>query len=441
MSREQERAKKKLEQNPVVECNRIQRKYYPELFDKFSKVKDPRNQSYIDYSIKTMLGTLYYKCIGGISSMQEMTRKFNDEQTVENLYTFLGDKKKDYLPHGVTINEFLERVPSEELEEIQKDMAYTMIRRKTFNDARVLKKWLIIVDGTELDEGYQKKNDCYLSRCYNRGENNEFTKYHRSMLEAKLYLGNDLVCSIASETIQNSGEYNNQGEEKVKQDCESKAFVRLAEKIKKRFPRLPIIIMADGLYVSQRVIQICMDYGWEYIIRYKEGCASSIASEYRALPEKEKVEGNIEYQNGILFGDFDVNLIYYTEKKISSDGEERITEFAWITSIKITKGNAKKIVQAGRKRWKIENQGFNRQKHWQGNIEHACSWNERAQKNHYLMEQIADFIKQLYEYFYLKKNEIRKLQKNISSELLASFDQQLTKTEDIEVDPHKAVTN
>ena len=67
---------------------------------------------------------------------------------------------------------------------------------------------------------------------------------------------------------------------------------------------------------------------------------------------------------------------------------------------------AKKIVKAGRNRWKIENQGFNRQKHWQGNIEHACSWNEQAQMNHYLMEQIADFIKQLYEYYYLKKNEI-----------------------------------
>lgn len=62
----------------------------------------------------------------------------------------------------------------------------------------------------------------------------------------------------------------------------------------------------------------------------------------------------------------------------------------------------------GGSRWKIENQGFNRQKHWQGNIEHACSWNEKAQKNHYLMEQIADFIKQLYEYYYLKENEIQK---------------------------------
>ena len=29
---------------------------------------------------------------------------------------------------------------------------------KSFNDAKVLKKWQVIIDATELDEGYQKKN-------------------------------------------------------------------------------------------------------------------------------------------------------------------------------------------------------------------------------------------------------------------------------------------
>ena len=440
MSREQDRIKKKLEKNPIIECNKIQQKFYPELFKRFTEVNDPRHQSYIEYSIKTMLGTLYYKCIGGISSMQEMTRTFNDELVVKNLYAFVGEKIQDYLPHGVTINELLEKLDPEELENIQKDIAYSMIRRKTFDDARVLKRWQVIVDATELDEGYKKKNDGYLSRCYNKGEKTEFTKYHRSVLEAKIYLGNNLVCSIASEPIENLNEYVNQSEEAIKQDCESKAFVRLAAKIKKKFPRLPIVISADGLYVTQRVLQICKEYQWDYIIRYKEGCASSIAKEYRALPEVEKSGTDIEFQNDIMFQDFDVNLVYYKDKR-KSDGEERITEFAWITSIRITKTNAKKIVRAGRNRWKIENQGFNRQKHWQGNIEHACSWNERAQKNHYLMEQIADFMKQLYEYFFLEKNEIKKLQKNISSELLASFDRPLTETEDINTELQKAILN
>lgn len=258
--------------------------------------------------------------------------------------------------------------------------------------------------------------------------------------EMKVYFGNNLVCSIASEAIENSEEYGNKSGEEVKQDCESKAFVRLAAKIKKKFPRLPIVITADGLYVTQRILQICKEYHWDYIIRYKEGSAPSIAKEYRMLPEKETVGSDIEYQNKIMYNDFDVNLIYYREKRIVK-GEEKETEFAWITSIEITKNNAKKIVKAGRNRWKIENQGFNRQKHWQGKIEHACSWDACAQKNHYLMEQIADFMKQLYEYFYLEKNEIKKLQKNISFELLASFGRQLTESEDIEVELHQAVLN
>lgn len=440
MGRAQDRIKKKLEKNPIVECNKIQKKYFPGLFKEFSSVKDPRHQSYIEYDSRTMLGTLYYKCIGGLTSMQEMTRKFNDEAVVKNIYSFLGASEKEYLPHGVTENEFLERLDSTELEKIQKDIAYSMIRRKTFDDARVMKKWQIIIDATELDEGFVQKNDYYLSRCYNKGEGNEFYKYHRSVLEAKIYFGHNLVCSIATEPILNSEEYVNQSEDSIKQDCESKAFVRLAAKIKKRFPRLPIIITADGLYVNHTVIDICKTNGWDYIIRYKEGCASSIAKEYQALPEKENCGNDIEYQNDVIFGENNVNLIYYRETKKVND-EEKTTEFAWITSIEITKNNARKIVETGRNRWKIENQGFNRQKRWQGNIEHACSWNAQAQRNHYLMEQIADFMKQLYEYFYLAKHEIKKLQKNISPELLASFGRQLTETEDISSELRKAAPN
>lgn len=83
-------------------------------------------------------------------------------------------------------------------------------------------------DATDLDEGYKKKNDGYLSRCYNKGEKTEFIKYHRSILEVKICLGNNLVCSIVLESIGNSDEYVNQSEEVIKQDCKSKAFVRLA---------------------------------------------------------------------------------------------------------------------------------------------------------------------------------------------------------------------
>ena len=41
-----------------------------------------------------MLGTLYYKGIAGIDSMQEMTEKFNDEAVSKNLSVFMGVKRQ-----------------------------------------------------------------------------------------------------------------------------------------------------------------------------------------------------------------------------------------------------------------------------------------------------------------------------------------------------------
>lgn len=92
------------------------------------------------------------------------------------------------------------------------------------------------------------------------------------------------------------------------------------------------------------------------------------------------------------------------------------TEFQWLTGVRITKKNAGKIAEGGKKRWKIENKEFNRQKNWQGGITHPCSHNANEMKNHYQMTQIADMVKQLYEWFFLKEHGIKKRQKNISSE-------------------------
>ena len=72
MGRERNRIAKQREKNAVVECNKIQKKYYPELFTRFAEVLDPRNGSYIDYSIKEMLGTVYYKEIGRASCRERV---------------------------------------------------------------------------------------------------------------------------------------------------------------------------------------------------------------------------------------------------------------------------------------------------------------------------------------------------------------------------------
>ena len=56
------------------------------------------------------------------------------------------------------------------------------------------------------------------------------------------------------------------------------------------------------------------------------------------------------------------------------------------------------------------------------------------------MQQIADFMRQLYEYYYLKKNGIEKVQKNIPSDILKSFGE-LTVSESISQELQVAVLN
>jgi len=435
MSREQERIRRRLENNTVEECNKVRQKYCPDLFRDFADTKDPGHQSYTEYSNKELLGTVFYKGIAGIESMQSMTYEFNKERVTENLFRFMGEKGKPYLPHAVTVNEYLERLDAKELQRIQQKQVYELIRRKTFDDAKFHKKWLVIMDGTQTYSGSRKLNDGCLERHYKKGTEEEAVNYHCDVLEAKIVPGESLIVSIASEFIENNGEdaekQKTMGEGERKQDCETKAFKRLSGKVKKAFPRLPIILLADSLYASEPVMEICRNNGWKFIIRYKAGSIPGIAEEYERIPEK-GTSGHAEFVNDIDYNGKPVNMLRFWEEKVSN-GKTVRTEFQWLTSIRITERNAEKTAGAGRKRWKIENEGFNRQKNWQGDITHACSWDATAMKNHYLMAQIADMVKQLYEWFFLKKNGIRKKQKNISSDLLESFGRQPTR-EDISPD-------
>ena len=439
MGRKERRIQKKFEKNPIRELNKVQNRFYSQLFWKFSQTEDPRHPSYITYTNRMMLGTLYYKGIAGIDSMQEMTEKFNDEAVSKNLSVFIGETAKEYVPHHVTENAYLERLDPKELEEIKQNLVYHLIRKRCFEDARYKKKWLVIVDGTQLYCGRRKLNEHCLERCINKGTDKETTLYHRDVLEAKIYFAEKLVASIGSEFIENNGEDRKRQEgmnaEEIKQDCETKAFFRLAERIKKRFPRLLILLLADSLYASKQVMELCREYKRGFLIRYKKGSILSIEEEYEKIPEKGKTE-KAEFVNEIDYEGKPVHVLKYREEK-----EGEITEFQWLCSIKISKGNAEKMAEAGRKRWKIENEGFNRQKNWQGDITHACSWNDQSQKKHYLMEQISDFMKLLYEYYYLKKNGIKKKQKNISSDLLASFGRQLTKEDIFPVDEYTQSCN
>ena len=97
------------------------------------------------------------KNVCSITSMQEMTDKFTEEECVRNLCLILGKDEKEFLPHYVTINECLEKLDTEELERFRNRMIRKLLRKRSFEHARFLgKHWLVIVDATQ-----------YISNIYN----------------------------------------------------------------------------------------------------------------------------------------------------------------------------------------------------------------------------------------------------------------------------------
>lgn len=390
--------------NPLEELLIIIKQYFPKLTTWIDNLTDTRNQSYITYDFKICLLTQILAFCSSYQSMNKIGRDFNSDIVINNINHIL---KTNYieLPHKDTLINIISEIKFEELEKIQTNIVRTLIRTKMLDKYRFNGLFHVVIDGTGLYSTKVNLGEQAITRVFNEGEENEYTLYSYYALEAKLICGN-MTFSLATEFVENETYTDKDGNtyrKFDKQDCELKASYRLLKKIKKRFPKLPIIIGGDALYIGKPFLKLCDKYKFEYIIRYKEDASSTIKKDFDKF---NIIDDNYKYQNGIIYGEADenkkyysVNVISYEEKRINEDtGEVTKTNFSYVTSLKITNKNKEKILQLGRRRWKIENKGFKEQKSDVLNITHIYTKNCNGTKNIYLLIQFAHTILNLLNY-------------------------------------------
>ena len=390
--------------NPLEELLIIIKQYFPKLTTWIDNLTDTRNQSYVTYDFKICLLTQILAFCSSYQSMNKIGRDFNSDIVITNINNIL---KTNYieLPHKDTLVNIISEIKFEELEKIQTNIVRTLIRSKMLDKYRYNGLFHVVIDGTGLYSTRVNLGEQAITKVYNKGEENEYTLYSYYALEAKLVCGN-MTFSLATEFVENETYTDKDGntyKKFDKQDCELKASYRLLEKIKKRFPKLPIIIGGDALYMGKPFLKLCDKYNFEYIIRYKEDSASTIKKDFDNFNIADK---NYKYQNGIIYGEPDENKQYYTVNVISYDdeqvdeetGEIIIKNFSYITSLEIKKDNKEDIVLLGRRRWKIENKGFKEQKSDVLNITHIYTKNCNGTKNIYLLIQFAHTILNLLNY-------------------------------------------
>jgi len=278
-------------------------------------------------------------------------------------------------------------------------MTEKLIRSKVLYPYRLFDQYfLIAMDGTRTISF--KTRHC--PSCLTQTHNGKTTYFH-PVLEAKLVTSNGFAFSLMSEFIENSDPFA------TKQDCEWKAFLRLAPRLKKRFPKLPICLALDGLFANGDIFALCEEYGWKYFISLKDKDLVTVNEEFDYL-SKLQTENHLSWRTGKkaeIRQEFSwAEEIDYTDSKKKKHQlnvvqcleteKEKTTKFKWLTNFKINKSNVIELCNfGGRLRWVIENQGFNSQKTGGYHLEHPYSQNMKTFKAFYFLMQIAHLLFQL----------------------------------------------
>ncbi len=228
--------------------------HFPDFFAQLALINDPRQKC--QYSIKEIvfagISLFVFKC----GSRLALDNLKDEEQFRRNYYKAF----KLRLPDLDTVTMVFEKLDESELHQIKKHLVNQLIKRKVLDKYRLNGMLLVAVDGTGLVSFHKRHCD----ECLKKTSKNGVTTYFHNVLEAKIVTSNGFSLSIYTEWIANpETDYD-------KQDCETKAFVRLANNLKKEYPRLPICICADGLYPNATFFNICKANKWGYIVVLKD---------------------------------------------------------------------------------------------------------------------------------------------------------------------------
>ena len=205
----------------------------------------------------------------------------------------------------------------------------------------------------------------------------------------------------------------NPGEKSTKQDCELKAFCRLAERLKAKLPQLPLLLSMDGLFAGGPTFDLCRRYGWKFVIVLKDDDLPSVNGEFEALSriqrenrlvwrtgKKAEITQVLRWVDDIAYVDsrkreHPVSVIECLETKPGRGGQTT-TKFKWVTNCPVSSKNIIPLAnEGGRLRWNIENEGFNVQKKGGYELEHAYTNNPNSAKVFYLLLQVAHLLAQL----------------------------------------------
>lgn len=384
------------------------RHFFPELNVWLDRLPDTRVQDACTYTRRFLAwwGLLLYVFQLGSRRQLDYDLRDGGPQVLANLNR-LAQTEQTTLPVHDTLDHFLGHVKLAGWERLRTQMVQRLLRMKALDAARLLGQFVLLLDATGLICFHRR----HCEHCLVQKHGTQ-TLYMHQVLEAKLLGPAGVVLSLDSEFIENADAAQAKGRsaEEVKQDCELKAMHRLLPRIKKAYPQLRFVLAVDNLYACGPVFALTKKLGWSLVVTFKEGRTPTLWREFHALlphcPENclkrewaDRPVQEFRWVTHLAYEDSEghtwkLNALECTET--ATDGQQQY--FAWLTGLPVGQKTVAEIAEkGGRLRWKIENEGFNRQKNSGLNLEHVYSIDPEKWKIYYVLLQIAFILVQLLE--------------------------------------------
>lgn len=402
-------------QETTEEQLRIYRSLLPRLLKRLAQIPDPRNPLLIRHKLTVLLLSGILLFVYQMTSRREANREMSLPQFWENLRLLFPELES--LPHQDTLARLLARMEVNQIQESLMALIQQLIRNKKFSRYLISGGYPIAIDGTQkLQRDRLWSEPCLERQVQTKQEDGTVgsrSQYYVYVLEAKLALANGITIPLFSEFL----DYGQGDQQRSKQDCELNAFYRLAARLKGYFPRLPILLLLDGLYANGPVVEFCRQHHWQFMIVLQDDALPSVWEEFRGLEPLER-QSRLERKWGNRRQRFRwVNRIEYRygegERKkqilhvvVCEESWEEMdahspavvpksARHAWISSVPLNRENVHERCNLGaRHRWGIE-EGILVEKHQGYQYERIFSYNWEAMRGYHFLMQIAHLLNTL----------------------------------------------
>src|SRR5262249_30012064 len=376
------------------------RHFFPDFNTWLRQLPDTRVQEACTYDGRFLAWWGLHLYLLQLGSRRQLDFDLRDggPQVLANLNR-LAETAQTTLPVHDTLDHFVGHVRLVGWERCRSQCVQRLLRMKVLDAARLLGQAVLLIDATGLLCFHRR----HCPHCLVQRQGKQ-TLYLHHVLEAKLLGPAGVVVSLGSEFIDNADANGVRGRsaDEVKQDCELKALHRLLPRIKKDYPQLRVVLALDSLYGCGPVFALAKELGWSYVVTFKEGRTPALWREYLAL--RAACPDNYQQQT---WGDGRVQEFRWVNQLLHEDSEGRCwllnalecregtadggqQYFVWLTALPVNRKTVAEIAEkGGRSRWKIENEGFNRQKNSGLNLAHVYSIDLEKGKAYYLLLQIA----------------------------------------------------